>query len=320
MTDRYIKNVSLLAVTESGYGLAASFVATDGIALVELPNVTFEPIHHDRALHNRFFGASEHLPASEIFKIKFKTEFTASGVPGTPPPVGRLLRACGFLETITAGNRVVYTPVSEGIGSMAMRYGQSGVRHGVRGLRGKVALDFSVGKPPMAEWEFWGFGRVPVVENLPGLDLSAWLRPQVMESDNASKLTFGATINGTGALTGGVVTRMRSAKISIDNDLQHYMYSDGEQIGIADRQIAGSVELGLTAAEEVQLVTDVRAVTTTSLAITHGKGAGNQIQVFGAAVQRISPRTVDDRGNLLISADTRWLPTGGDNDIQILFR
>ncbi len=142
----------------------------------------------------------------------------------------------------------------------------------------------------------------------------------MLKPNNASKFTLGATINGTDVLTGGTVARTRSFSIDVSNELQHLMFSTEERVGISDRKITGKCEMGLLAAEEVALVTDIRAVAYTTFAVTHGVGAGNQLQVFGPRVQRTNPQSGDYNGNLIMKFDTRFIPEGGDNELKLTFR
>lgn len=90
-------------------------------------------------------------------EVSFKVEGKGSGSAGTAPRIGALLRACGFLETISGGTSVTYTPVSSSFESVTIYFFVDGRRHIVTGCRGDVKITCEAGQ--MSIFEFTMKGR-----------------------------------------------------------------------------------------------------------------------------------------------------------------
>ena len=183
MSDfRYSDNLVLQAALEATYGIEqTTFAASDCILLTEEPTFETVWINEDRDLVNPYFGVSEQLPATSYVKMKFKTEIVGSGVAGTPPPIGKLLIGCGMVETIFAGNRVEYTPGAPQISAgLSFRFNNDGVRYGTKGGRGKVKLDLTAYKRPIADFEFWSFDKKETAIAMPTVDYTAFKLPEAV--------------------------------------------------------------------------------------------------------------------------------------------
>lgn len=87
-----------------------------------------------RDLWRPTFGASEQMVAARVATATgVQVEFSGSGAAGTAPAWGKMLRNCAMAQTITAGNRVEYTPAAGGGQSATMRLEADGVRYVSRG-------------------------------------------------------------------------------------------------------------------------------------------------------------------------------------------
>ena len=88
--------------------------------------------------------------------LKFDVEFAGAGGKDTPPGWGRLLRGCGFAETITTGNSVVYNPVSDDFESLTLYGFKDKILHKMPGTRGDVTLSLQAGELPKFSFDFTG--------------------------------------------------------------------------------------------------------------------------------------------------------------------
>lgn len=91
-----------------------------------------------------------------LAKIAFEVEVKHSGTVDTPPEIGKLLRACGFGETVNASTSVVYAPVSTGFESVTIYYYQDGKRKILLGAIGTVTFSATAGDFLKAQFEFMG--------------------------------------------------------------------------------------------------------------------------------------------------------------------
>lgn len=307
--ERPSRLYALMGKIETVSGTAeTTFAATDAILCVGKPTITFEPDNVDRDLALPWMGLSEQIPGTKRARIKFRTELVGSGAAGTVPAWGRWLRGCGFLETITAATSVKYSLLNSGFESMTLRFNKSGVRYVGVGARGTVDLMLNAYGIPVADFEYLCFNTTAVEAAVPSVDLSNFIDPQVVNTENSGSFKLGSTINVDGSVTGGTSLQLDSLSWSLGNKLVHRKLVDGEYIGIADRGVTGKAVVNLNTADEVQWRTDVLSIATGSIAFTHGTTAGKKITVAGPRVQRIDPQAMEKDGFDLMSIGLRALP------------
>ena len=91
-----------------------------------------------------------------------------------------------------------------------------------------------------------------------------------------------------------------------------------EEVVLTDRNATGTMSLELSAAQEVSLMTSVKANTVTGLGFILGASTGNKIMLHIPAVQLVSPKKEDFNGKRLIGFDLRLLPVTGNDEIRIV--
>lgn len=136
----------IFAALESTYGTIPTIAGSDAILVVGDPP-DFDPLGNAvssdrnavRALTNARL-APRVAGAAPTFN--FRTELKGSGAAGTAPRIGRLLRACGFVETVNAGVSVVYTLRANNTTyeSLAVYHWKGPVRYGLAGGRGTFSI------------------------------------------------------------------------------------------------------------------------------------------------------------------------------------
>lgn len=318
---RYVRKLAFLAETEVTYGTDPTpLAATDSILL---RNVDINPVdanNVDRDLIRAYFGNSEQLVGTKTVTARFETELAGSGTAGTAPRWSRFLKACGFAETIDAGVRVDYLPITDSIGSFTAYLHDDGVLHKLLGGRGTAKLRIVSGEMPVIQWDFRGlYGPVTAVAN-PTPDYTGWATPEIPTDANTLDLTLGATLNTTGApvLTGGTAVPSLGLEVDVGNDVQFVPLIGGESVDIVDRKVAGNLRLDLTAAQEVARLTDVLATTLSSVGILHGLGAGKKIGLFMPTVQFTNPKKDNFNGRRLIGYDLRGVPLTGNDELRVV--
>lgn len=320
MSTRYLRNTVILAKIESTYGVDST--PTEGANAILISNVTITPIkanNVDRNLLRPYMGGSEQLVGPISVELSFDVEFAGAGAAGTAAPYGPLLRACGFVETLSASVRAEYnltTPVTDSLSIYAFF---DGAKHIIKGCRGSVSIDLTSGNRPVLKFRFLGLDGGVTAASPSALTLSGFKTPLVVSEPNTGDVTLGCTYTAaTPTLTGGTGYPSQGLTLDLGNNLQYVPLLGGESAEITDRSVTGKVTLDLTAANEATFLTNVKSNTLQAAGLMHGTTAGYKIMVFLPAVQLVNPSQVDVAGKLMIAFDMRVLPSSGNDELKIV--
>lgn len=314
---RLIRNTAILAKIETTYGTDATPTGAANAVLISNASITLKANNVSRDLMRGYIGASEQLVGTRSVEISFETELWGSGTAGTAPAYGPLLRGCGMAETVSAGNRVEYNPVSSSFESLTIYYHLDGVVYKALGCRGTVEFKLGLGERPLMAFTFTGIDAGPTATANPSLTLTGWKTPLAITDPNAGDILLGCTYSA-GALSGGTTYASRGLQANLGNTVSHIPLLGGDTVEISNREASGSLELDLTAANEVTFQTAISANTLTSLGFTLGTTAGYKVIVYAPAVQRINPKHTDVDGSLLIGMDLRLTPSSGNDELRIV--
>lgn len=313
---RLLKKTAILAKVETTYGTDSA--PTGAANAILISNASYEITYNNvnRDLIRPFLGGSDQLTGTRYVKMNFEVEFANSGTAGTAPAWGPLLRACGFAESsLATPARVEYTPVSATFTSLTIYYHLDGVLRKALGCYGTADLDLGADNRPVWKFQFWGLDGGLTATADPTVTLTAFKTPQVVTVNNSGTVTLGGTYSA-GVVTGGTAYPSRGLQLSLGNDVQNIslLGTGGQRISLVNREVTGSIQLDLTAAQEVSFRTDINNNTTTSLSMTHGTGAGVGMIVTAPQVQRINPKDVDFNSEMEVALDLRFTPTTAGND------
>lgn len=313
---RYIRNTAILAKIETTEGTDAVPTGASNALLVS--DMTITPLNAqnvDRALVRPYFGASEQLVGTASVEVQFTVELAGSGTAATAPAWGALLRACGFAETVSTF--VAYAPdTPANQKSLTIYWYDDGVLHKLLGAKGNVTLGMGVGERPTMQFTFTGKdGGVSAVAN-PATTLTAWKAPLVITDTNSGDVKLGGTY-AAGAVTGGISYTSRGLSINLGNQVQFTPLLGAEPVDITGREVTGSLQLDLSAAQEVTFFGSVKANTLQAISLEHGSVAGAIVGVHMAAAQLINPSKQDVNGRRLIGFDLRSVPSAGNDDLII---
>jgi len=314
---RNTKNTAILAKLETTYGTDA--VPTGAANALLISNASFDVSYNnvDRTNIKGFFGSDEQLAGTRFVDLSFDVEISGSGAAGTSPACGPLLQACSMAEVITASTRVDYTPISTGQKSLTIYYYDDGVLHKALGCMGSVQLAMGEGERPLFRFTFAGLDGGPTATSNPSMTLTAWKAPLVITDANTGDIKLGSTYSA-GAISGGTTYPSRGLNIDLGNSVAKVALLGGQSVDVTDRAVTGSMQLELTAAQEVTMFTDVNANTLTSLSLEHGTAAGAKIIVHLPNVQRTNPKHVDYEGRIHMAFDLRGIPLTGHDELRIV--
>jgi hypothetical protein len=318
---RYVRNKVLQVQLEVTEGTdPGSWAATHNVLMRRCEH-RIDPQLVPRELIRPDFGGSEDLVGTGLAEIEFDFELQSSGAAGTAPAWGVLAKICGMAETVTAGNRVEYTPVSTGFSSGTFRYFLDGVRYVSRGARGNLSVKLDADGIPIGTVKLLGFDTNAAAASLPSTDFSAWIKPTVVNDGNSASVLLGCTYSA-GALSGGTALAWSMFSVDLGNQVEYLGLVGAQGVGITDRPngVIGALQVALTASEEATWRSDINSATTGAIGVQHGSGAGYRVGLFGGKAQRVRPQNVDMKGLLMMSADLKFLPTSGNDDIIIVAR
>ena len=315
--SRLIQRTVVLAKLETTYGTDA--VPTPGSNALLVSNASFEIMAQniDRPLLRGYIGANSQLVGSRFVKVTFEVEVSGSGTAGTAPAWGPLLRACAMAEVVTAAQMVEYTPVSSALESLTIYYYDDGVLKKALGAEGTFELDLSQSTRPVFKFTFTGLDGGLVAQTNPAQTLTAWKPPLAITNPNTAAINLGCTY-AAGALTGGTPYPGRGLTLNVANDVQQNDLLGGQSVEITNRNASGSMELDLTAAQEVAFMADVYTNTLITLGLVHGTSAGAKVLIFAPAVQRTDPKQADYNGHRHITMTLRLTPLSGNDELRIV--
>jgi hypothetical protein len=315
---RLIRKTAILAKTEVNYGVDPTPDGAANAILVSNAsfNVAYTNVNRDLIRAN--LGGSEQLAGTRFVECSFDVELANSGTAGTAPAWGPLLLACGMAEaTLTTPARVEYTPVSASFKSVTIYYHIDGTLRKATGCMGNAELMLNEGERPMIRFTFTGLDGGTTATADPTLTLTAWKVPSVVSDVNSGDINLGATYSA-GTLTSGTSYPSRGLAINLGNSIARKAILGGQSVAITQRDVTGSCQLELTAAQEATFRTDINANTTTSLGFTHSTGAGVGIMLHAPRVQRIDPSDVDYEGELHTGLNLRFVPSSGNDELRIV--
>lgn len=319
---RTLRDTVVLAKIETTYGTdAVPAGATDALLVSD---VTINPLvsqNVSRDLVRGYLGGSDQLVGPAYVEVSFSVEFVGSGTAVTAPAWGKLLKACGMVETTQTAS-VDYTPDPTPTDSLSIYYYLSGQLHKLLGARGTFTLAAGVGERPLLKFRFVGKdGGLTAVTNATPT-LTAWKTPLVVTDTNSTDMLFGALTYtaATGVISGGTPYTSKGLQFDMGNAVQFQPLVGLESVEVNGRECTAAVSLDLTAAQAVTWQAEVKANTATGLGFTHGTAAGYITAVHMPVVQRINPSVEDFNGNALHAYQLRVLPSAGNDEVRIVSR
>lgn len=292
------KNKILLAKIETAYGTDAA--PTGAANAVLATDVTLSPMEGSdvsRDLDLPWFGSQGTVAVDLHAKLAFKVELAPSGVRGTAPAWGPLLRACGMAEVVAAGASVTYNPISAAFESLSLHLWVGATQYRLAGARGTCTLRVGASAIPYLEFEFTGLFAQPAEGARPTPTLTAWKAPKVGSSTNTP--TF--TIAGTAMV-------LRSFALAMGNAVEGRFLIGSESVVITDH--AETIEATVEAVPLTTLNPYALAAAGTPVAISlvHGTAAGAIATIAAPTAQMQRPAGLENAQNI-VEWPLRLVPT-----------
>ena len=317
----------ILAKIEAVYGTAIAAAAADAVLV---SNASLTPITGgtaDRALERDYYGASDQIPVNTHQQVSFGVEiagpgaFKAANKPIGQPGWGKLLRACGFSETLRevrgAGNndQVEYKPITGGEPSLTVRSFWAGQQHVLAGCRGNVSLSVPAADIPRFTFTLTGLWADPASVAPLQPDYSVYETPRPGSTRDTPKASlFGQDL------------RMRSFELDMGIEVAHreVIGADNEVV-VVDRDPSGTIVIDMQPLSVWNPFTEAEEGAVGALSIVHGgpdtaASAGKLVEISCPKVQLGEVTYNEDSGILQASIPFRALPDAGNDEIVITAR
>ena len=277
---KFWRNKRILFALESTYGVDPGPTGASNAVLAM--DVTLKPMEgqdQERDLEQPGMSANGTIPTDLHSAISFTVDLSASGVAGTAPAWGALLRACGVAEVISAGTSVTYTPISESFESGTFHLVIDKTRYVILGARGTAEFDLSAQATPKIKFDFTGLFAIPTEVSAPAVTLTSWKEPKIVSAQNTPTFTIDA-----------IPLVMSSAKLALGNKVEPRFLVGSDRVLITDKSetFETTVEAqALTAFDPFTMARDMGQV---PVELVHGTTAGSiaTLSLTSAQMQRPS--------------------------------
>jgi hypothetical protein len=252
-------------------------------------------------------GNSPQLIANTRVVVTFEIEYSGSGTAGTAPRYGRLLKACGFSETIVASTSVTYAPVSASFSSVTMYFSLDGVRHIVTGARGTFTINLNANQIPVLSFTMTGQYNAPTDTADPAVTFGAQASPQIFNDTNTTAFTLFASS----------AIPLQSCTLDVGNEVVYReLVNSSKEVSIVNRTGSGTLVTEMVTLATKDFFANAVAGTTGAFSIVHGTNAGNIITLATAAggVSLGGPTYSEDTGVVMLNLPYTLVPTSSGND------
>jgi hypothetical protein len=273
----------LLAKLEATYGSDAAPAGSDAILATDVRLSPMQGQDLDRNLDTPHGGPTGTIPVDLHRKITFKVELAGSGTAGTAPRWGRLLRACGCAETVTAATSVVYNRVYSGHESVTLHLNIDGTLYAMVGVRGTASFDISASGIPYIEFDMTALYVAPADSAIPTPSFTGIPDPLAASDVNTPDFT----IDGTALV-------MRSFKLSLANRVEAQFLIGAEEIFLDGHENAIETRVRAVPLATFDPFAMAAAQAKVAVALTHGATAGNIVALAVPRAQMQRPEGLED--------------------------
>lgn len=309
MSRRFWRKLAILHKIETVYGTDIVPTAADAILAT---NVNFMPLEGDevsRDLMLPYLGAQGIVLAGTYARLEFDVEVAGSGVAGTPPAYGSLLRIAGLAETIDAGVDVTYSPIDDDREAGSLYFVSDKVRHVLLGCRANVSVTLTPKQIPKFRFTVTGLlGTISDQGAMPAVSQAGWMVPVVV-----SKAQTVMSLHGWDAVA-------ESLSLDLGNTIVPRFLIGDEAIEITDRQSSGTAVVEARPLADVDWFAKALSRTRGALSLTHGTVAGNIVEFAAPAVEIGKPTQGNTDGISNYSLPLTLATTVGLDEISIAIR
>lgn len=303
-----IQKFQVAAATEDVEGTAETLEAGDAI-LVSNAKFTPDIPMIRRNVNRTTLSRKASISGKRSAQIEFDVELKGSGSAGTAPEFGKLIKACGFAETVVEATSVTYTPLSDWSDpTLTMAMYEDGMIYKLWGCQGDMSIILEAGNPGSIHFVFKG-ADFSITD---GALLSASYQstsPPIFANASFTISSYAAIISKLDLAMNNVLA-MRPSVNAANGNLSARV-SDRDPLGTIDPEHV------LVATED--FFGDWRAGTLSAMTATVGSAAGN-ICTITAPKCRYSSIALNARDNIrTLDHKFELTENAGNDEISIAF-
>lgn len=303
------RNQIILAKIETTYGTDPT--PTGAANAILATSVQLEPIlgtEVSRDLLLPYLGSQGMVLSGTYGRIKFEVEVAGSGVAGTAPAYGPLLRGCGMAQVINAGTDVAYNFVSTSEEAVTIWAMKDGIKHVLLGCRGAFTIEGAPNSILRYVFTFTGLLGTITDAAMPAVTLTAFIKPVPVNKANTT-----ATLHGHAGAC-------ESFSFDSGIEIAPRLLINHESIEISDRVASGSIVFETVSLATVDWFAKALAHATDELAIVHGITAGNIVEFNAPKVQIGRPTYGATNKIINNSVPLMFLPDAGNDEFEIVVK
>lgn len=309
--SKSMKKMLLLAAVQAEVGTAVVPTAAANALMVR--GFTPEPLVADQVDRNLILpykGNSGTLITGEHRKFGFEIELAGSGALGVAPAWGPVLEACGFAETVTAGQKVEYMPVGDGEPVLTLYGYVDGTLFQMGDAKGTVSFDLTPKSIPVMKFEFLGTYVPPSEVVMPGgVDYSKFVQPLVVGKRNTPTLEIFGHAGCTSAFS-----------VDLANDLKWRELINCAGARSPNRKPSGSITMEFPKVTDKDWTEIIRQGQIGPLSVVHGVNPGNIVEMQFPCIQPGPYTLQDDDGTVMMQMPFSIKPDQGDDEMTIIVR
>lgn len=309
--SKLTRNAILMVKVETTPGVDAA--PTPGANAILARNINPVPVNAefaDRNLIQPYFGHTGQVQVQGYSTIEFEVELAGAGAAGTAPKYGPLLQAAGFSETISAGTKVDYAPLTSNQKTATIHYYLDGIKHVMLGAKGNAAFTLNAAGIPFIKYTYTGFvATITDTPNPTGSDYSGFKAPVAVNKVNTPTYTLH-----------GQAVKAKELTIDMANVIAYRNYIGAEDVAFTDRKPAGSTLIEYDAMSTKNWWSISNAGTLGALAFAHGTTAGNIIEIAAPKVQVTTQGLQDDSGIAMLPLGLNLRPDTGNDELVLTIK
>ena len=294
----------ILAKIESTYGTDSTPTGAEAILV---RNLEITPLQADvvtRDLIRPYLGNFEQILANQRVEITFDVELAGSGVAGTAPAWGPVMKSCAMSETVVGTTSVTYAPVSGSFSSCSIYFNNDGVRHKITGCRGSFSVSGEVGQIPVISFTMMGIYNAPDDSALPTPTYSNQATPVIFKQGNT-----------TGFQVFSYSGCLQSFSMDLANEMVYReLVGCTKEVLITNRAPNGTVVIEAPTIAAKDFFTIANGTATGNLTFQHGQTAGNIVTFSSPQTDIGSPTYSDQDGIQMLNLPYVATPTTAGND------
>lgn len=256
-----------------------------------------------REVVKQTMGPLAHLVGKQVFQLELEVEVKTSGVLGTPPEIGVLMRGCGLNETIVASTSVAYDPLTSSHKSLSMYWFEDGLKYILLGAVGKKSFDAQIGAGQVMKFTFMAAYVAPTAVTCPTGAVYQSTAPLVM--------------NSTDVINDGAVIKVGAFSLEDGNDVQHHYTTGLSEFVIAGR--APKLKLTKDSISTAAEWTALNAGTNAALSATFGTVAATRLVVTAPVARRESVTNAQRADRPTLEVAYGLYESAGDDAFKFFF-